>query len=368
LVGRKITIVANSDLTFDQRMQRICRTLQHAGYQITIIGRLFSKSAPLLEEKYQQQRISLWIQKGKFAYIELNIRFLFILLFVKTDAIYSVDLDTLPASWFTAKIRSRKLIHDAHEFMEEVPEVYNRPFTKMMWRHIGKCFVPGVDLAFTTSQSIALELNRIHKANYYLVRNIAQLQEIESESSQSREHGFWVFLGAVNQGRGLEEFLKILPYTNRKLVVLGDGDRLEAIKKLTSDLQIEHLVVFKGKVKPEEAKKIMQQAWAGINLLTDEGLSYRYSLANKFFDYIHAGIPQICIHFPEYKLLMEKYEVGVLTSLHTDSLLAATQIISLPEKQALYRAETRKAKLVWNWQEESKVLLLMVSQLFDNKS
>lgn len=59
----------------------------------------------------------------------------------------------------------------------------------------------------------------------------------------------------------------------------------------------------------------------GINLLTDEGLSYRYSLANKFFDYVHAGIPQICIAFPEYKKLNVEHEVALLTNLEQPDCL-----------------------------------------------
>jgi glycosyltransferase involved in cell wall biosynthesis len=364
LVGKKIILAANSDLSFDQRMQRICQTLDQAGYHVFILGRCFPKSIELANENYQQERISLWFQKGKLAYIELNFRIFFNLLFQKTDAFYSVDLDTLLACWWLAKLKGKKLIHDAHEFMEEVPEVYNRPITKKIWRWIGKSFVPGTDLAFTTSQTIGVELEKIHHKKYGLVRNIAHLTEIETHENRPKETGFWVFLGAVNQGRGIEEFLEILPYTNRKLVILGDGDRMEAIQKLVSDKSIEHLVEFRGKVKPAEARKIMINAWAGINLLTDEGLSYRYSLANKFFDYVHAGIPQICINFPEYKLLMNDFEVGVLSSLQKDSILAATQIISLPEKQLLYRQQTQMAKKVWNWQSESKKLLELVEMVF----
>ena len=345
-------------------MQRICQTLDQAGYQIFILGRNFSKSIELAAEKYQQQRLSLWFQKGKLSYLELNFRIFFKLLFHKTDAFYSVDLDTLPACWLLAKLKSKKLIHDAHEFMEEVPEVYDRPLTKKVWRLIGKWFVPGVDLAFTTSLTVGAELEKIHNKKYYLVRNITYLTENEPTESHLKERGFWVFLGAVNQGRGIEEFLEILPYTNRKLVILGDGDRMDAIKKLVSDKLIEHLVDFKGKVKPPEARQIMKNAWAGINLLTDEGLSYRYSLANKFFDYVHAGIPQICIKFPEYKLLMAEFEVGVLSSLEKESLLAASQIISFPEKQSHFRQQTQLAKHSWNWQSESKDLLKLIENVF----
>jgi hypothetical protein len=35
-------------------------------------------------------------------------------------------------------------------------------------------------------------------------------------------------------------------------------------------------------------------------------------LANKFFDYIQAGIPQVTMNFPEYAAINREYEVAVL--------------------------------------------------------
>ena len=364
MVGKKIILVANSDLSFDQRMQRICHSLQSTGYQIFLLGRIFPDSIALKSEIYNQGRISLWFQKGKLAYFELNVRIFLRLIFQKSHALYSVDLDTLPGCYMLARLKGWKLIHDAHEFMEEVPEVYKRPVTKKIWRKIGQWIVPEVNLAFTVSQSLASELQKIHGKEYQVVRNMAVLEQTNTEKSLEKEYGFWVFLGAVNQGRGLEEFLEILPFTNRKLIILGDGDRMAALKEMVNQNQLNHLVDFRGKVKPEEARKIMKNAWAGLNLLTAEGLSYRYSLANKFFDYVHAGIPQICIHFPEYKLLMNEFQVGVLCSLKKESILAATQIVSLPEKQAHFRQEAGKAKQVWNWQQESKKMIELVDNIF----
>ena len=47
-------------------------------------------------------------------------------------------------------------------------------------------------------------------------------------------------------------------------------------------------------LQPEELRLITAEAYIGINLVENNGLSNYLSLANKFFDYIHAGIPQLC--------------------------------------------------------------------------
>lgn len=364
-MNRKILIAANSDLCFDQRLQRIASTLVDAGYTVTLLGRSFPQSPPLAVEKFDQRRVSLWFQKGKLAYAELNFRLLTNLLFSKIDALCSVDLDTLPACWLIKKIRGIKLVYDAHEYMEEVPEVFERPLTRWIWSRVAKNLIPSSDLAYTVSQSLAAEFKQIYKVNFGLVRNITLLQEVPNYPKVGKlGSGYWVFLGAVNRGRGIEEFLEVLPATNRKLVILGSGDRITEIKKMISERSLDHMVTFCGKVKPQEAREIMHYAWAGINLLTNEGLSYYYSIANKFFDYLHAGIPQICIRFPEYELLNKEHEVAVLCQLNTKSLKAATELISNPEIQQKLRNETKLARQTWNWQRESENLISMYKTLF----
>jgi hypothetical protein len=42
------------------------------------------------------------------------------------------------------------------------------------------------------------------------------------------------------------------------------------------------------------------------------GRSYELSLANKFFDYIHAGLPVIFTEFVEYKTINTEFNIGVM--------------------------------------------------------
>ena len=75
-------------------------------------------------------------------------------------------------------------------------------------------------------------------------------------------------------------------------------------------------------MRPDELKSYTQKAKLGINLVEHLGLSYYYSLSNKFFDYIHAGLPQITMNFPEYKNLNDKYQVAILIDKPEPQLIA----------------------------------------------
>ena len=59
-----------NDLTYDQRMQRICTSLANAGYRVTLIGRLLPESKPLASQNFAQKRLRVGFRKGKMFYIK----------------------------------------------------------------------------------------------------------------------------------------------------------------------------------------------------------------------------------------------------------------------------------------------------------
>jgi glycosyltransferase involved in cell wall biosynthesis len=106
-------------------------------------------------------------------------------------------------------------------------------------------------------------------------------------------------------------------------------------------------------------------------LLENIGLSYYYSLANKFFDYVHAGIPQVLIDFPEYRALNNQFDVAELVAdLHPATLAAALNRL-LRDEPARYQhlaANCRRARLQLSWQHEEQGLLKLYQELFAAKS
>jgi hypothetical protein len=127
-------------------------------------------------------------------------------------------------------------------------------------------------------------------------------------------------------------------------------------------------VEFKGYVLPAALRVLTAQATVGIMLLENTGLSYYYSLANKFFDYVQAGIPQLCIDFPEYRALNARHEVAELVPDLAPATLAAALARLLPGGQpgARYHqlaANCRRARAEWSWQQEEKTLVNLYRNL-----
>ena len=125
---------------------------------------------------------------------------------------------------------------------------------------------------------------------------------------------------------------------------------------------------FRGYVRPEALRAVTARAAVGVMLLENRGLSYYYSLANKFFDYVHAGIPQVLIDFPEYRALNEVYDVAELVPDLEPGALAAALNRLLPGGDAAraqqLAANCRRAAPHLSWAHEEKVLLALYTDLF----
>ncbi|MBL7783473.1 MAG: glycosyltransferase, partial [Saprospiraceae bacterium] len=102
-----IIFTVTNDLSYDQRMQRICRTLAAHGYKVTLIGRQLPNSLRLEQEIFQQKRIRCFFNKGFAFYAEYNLRLLGHLLFASYDAVCSIDTDTLGAGCLATLVRRK---------------------------------------------------------------------------------------------------------------------------------------------------------------------------------------------------------------------------------------------------------------------
>src|SRR5271154_4051954 len=111
----RIYFTVTNDLSYDQRMSRICNSLANAGYLVTLVGRKLPDSIPLAQKKYQQKRLHCFFNKGKLFYAEYNLRLFFYLFFKKMDAICCIDLDTILPALFISSIKNVKRVYDAHE-------------------------------------------------------------------------------------------------------------------------------------------------------------------------------------------------------------------------------------------------------------
>jgi glycosyltransferase involved in cell wall biosynthesis len=357
-----IIFTVTIDLTFDQRMHKICTSLSDAGFEVKLVGRRRKSSVSLKPKAFFQHRLYVFFDKGKLFYLEYNIRLFFYLLFQRTDIFCAIDLDTILPNIFAGKIRNKKIAYDAHEYFTEVPEVIHRPKIQKIWKRVERFSVPKTDLCYTVSQSLAELFQEEYKKTFHLIRNCPTLAHLPA--SYKTEAPFILYQGALNKGRGLEELIKSMQMLPLKLKIAGEGDLSQELRELVQNLHLTDKVEFLGYVYPDDLKVLTPKAFLGYNLLENLGKSYYYSLSNKFFDYIHALVPSLNNDFPEYKYINLQYEVGLLAEPIAEDI--AEKVNRLLNDNLLYKQlqeNCLRAREVYNWQHEGKELIRMYEAL-----
>ena len=372
LPSKPLLFTVTTDLCFDQRMQRICGSLAAAGYRVQLVGWQRPASPPLTPQPYHQHRLQGWFQKGKLFYLEYNLRLFFYLLGQRAAAWCACDLDTALPVWLRARLGGQPFVYDAHELFTEVPEVVARPAVQRLWRWVEGFIVPRARLAYTVGPALARVFEQRYGRAFAVVRNVSRLRPDEvlpPAPTAAPPTGYILYQGALNVGRGLENLIDAMPQVAGRLVICGEGDLSAALRERAKRLGLlaSGKVEFRGFVLPEALREVTRHAAVGIMLLENIGLSYYYSLANKFFDYVHAGIPQVLIDFPEYRALNDQFDVAELVTDLAPATLATALNRLLRDEPARYQhlAENcRRAAPQLSWQHEEQVLLKLFAGLF----
>jgi glycosyltransferase involved in cell wall biosynthesis len=353
---KTIILAVTTDLNFDQRVQRIAKTLAENGYEVCVVGRELPTSPPLLPTKYFQFRLKCWFTKGKLFYAEFNLRLFFYLLFKKFDFVTANDLDTVLGVYFSSYFKKTTLVFDAHEYFTEVPELENRNTVKKTWAWIERKFVPKFHKHYTVNNSLAELFEQNLHLNFSVVKNVPYL--LTSTENEPIKSKYLLYQGALNKGRGLENMIKAMSKIDLQLKIAGDGDLTQYLKDLVRKEGLEHKVIFLGKIEPKKLPELTKNAFIGINLLENMGLNYYYSLANKFFDYIQAEVPQICVNFPEYQHINQQYKVAVLLeNIEVETIVDnINKLLINKELYSELQNNCTKAKQKYCWEKEEEIL------------
>lgn len=353
----RIASLVTNDLHQDQRMNRICHALQSNGYEVTLIGRKRKSSGKLDSKSFGRTRLHCFFEKGILFYAEYNIRLFFHLMTHSYDVINANDLDTILPAIIVGRLRGKKVVYDAHEYFTEQEEVVNRPRVKAVWKWIERYSVPKVDGAYTVSKGYADLFEKEYPTKFGIVRNATVLDKNHPEPDHSVR--YILYQGAVNYGRGLEQVIDAMQNVDCQLYICGAGDILNQLKEQTTKLGLTDKVKFWGFIEPAELKVFTRNATIGLTLFAKDGLSHWHSLANRFFDYMHAGVPQLAMEYPEYISFQKEHEIALLVKDIQPSTLskALNELLTNHELYQRLHDEAVVARETANWQAQEKSLL-----------
>jgi glycosyltransferase involved in cell wall biosynthesis len=232
-----------------------------------------------------------------------------------------------------------------------------------MWYAIERHTVPHFRYGYTVNKSYVDEYRRMYGVEYAIVRNATVLRPLTIPQKPNR---YILYQGAVNHGRCFPELIAAMKDVDAQLIICGEGNFYAQAKQLTKELGLEGKVIFKGYIPPAELPEYTLNAYIGITLFVATSRSNELSLANRFFDYMHSGVPQLCVRYPEYENINNEYKVAELIDAVTPGSIA-TALNKLLSDDVYYTALQQnclKAREVYCWQEEEKRLLGVYQRLF----
>ena len=333
-------------------------------YDILLIGRKRHTSLKL-KRPYRTKRMRLIFNKGALFYAEFNIRLFILLLFSKVDIYHANDLDTLFANYLAAIIRRKPIVYDSHEYFTGVPEIQNKKLVKKVWQTIEQFIFPKLKHIITVNQSIAQLYKEEYNKDLRILRNVPNKIETlklksKSELNIAEDKDIIITQGAgININRGIEELVEAMQYLNNVcLIIIGDGDVIPQLKKRVLELKLENSIIFKGRMPYHEMMQYTQHAKLGITIDKDTNTNYKYSLPNKLFDFIHAGIPILASKIIEVEKIIKKYQIGLFINNHEPTHIANQIKYALDNKELMseWKSNTTLATKELNWEIEENTL------------
>ena len=226
----------------------------------------------------------------------------------------------------------------------------------------------------TTSNVLARKLSQVYSSK--LPESIYNV--FPSQNSLLEKHRefckplklFW-FSQTIGPGRGLEQFIHLTNSfsSSIELHLLGNID-ISYRENLTLLMPQIHQIYFHEIVAEQKLFQKIASFDIGLALELNVPLSRNFTITNKFFQYLQAGLPVIASCTDGQNEGFEKFKHGFKLSQKPSS----TEIIQLDEwlnnpveLQKSHQKAIEAAKF-YNWENESKKLIHLVEKALDSTS
>ncbi len=301
------------------------------------------------------------------------------------DFIHCHDAETLPFG-FLLKLfcRNAKIIYDAHEYIRSfyppasprlmIPsDLKHRSYIKYESYYINK-----TDALISVSESIVQLLLSDHHYNKIA---ICLFNSVTSTAVNDPEYLFrkfnldqdsriMIFVGVISPSRGIENIVRILQYMDNsyKLVLLGNWaptDYRNKIMKLVDELGAGSRV-FTSIVSYSDLIPCLSSATVHIYISEPATLSYRFSMPNKLWESIAAGVPFVVNRgFSEISEFIEKHGTGIVVDMNSpeETALKISRFVENRNEYSKVKENIKRAQDIFGWKQEKNKLIMLYNYL-----
>jgi glycosyltransferase involved in cell wall biosynthesis len=366
---KRIVVSVISDLVTDQRVQKECNSLHQNGYDVLLLGRKSANTFGLEKLPYKWKRFADPFKRGPLMYLYFNLRLLIFLLFTKRDIYWANDLDSLLPNYLISKLKGKKLVYDSHEYFTLT--VYKRQSRKI-WQTLESFLFPKQKNVITVNNSIKRIYEEKYKVPVHVLRNMPyrgiEIETVELNPAHANKKILVVQGRGINEHRGAEEVVTMMQDLPEDFILyfLGGGTIIDKLKKMSADLGLSDRVFFLGIMPYAKLMGYTRNCYMG--LITEDihfNDAHRFTLPNRFFDYIKANIPVLSTEVPDIKEIIDKYDIGdyLENVIPKDMANKVIQIAARPEVYQRWKQNTRAAANDLCWENEEHNLIEFMNNL-----
>lgn len=327
--SRILMLLENNPYPHDTRVRKEAVTLCEAGYDVTVICQ-GAANQPKREmiAGVRVYRYPAAPEINSFVGFIIEYGYAFLAAFVLTfyvfirhgfDVIHAhnpPDIYVFVALVY--KLLGKKFVFDHHDL---TPEVYNARYKDggnplvyrvLLWMEKVTCFV--ADHVMTTNgsyQAVVMERGGVLAKNITIVRNGPDPQRLRPVAPDPvlRQRGGTIltYAGAMGVQDGLDYLLRALFHLRFDYgrldfycVIMGDGEELEALKKLASDLQIADHVWFPGWISGDAYVRYLASADICVDPDPSNPFNDRSTMI-KMMEYMAMEKPIVAFDLPEHR-------------------------------------------------------------------
>lgn len=368
-------------LLFETRMYKIANTIN----KLKIFDKIYLlgiNNGQLQEEELLEKNIiikrldmnqSSWLMKGLFSRIK-NILKLSKLTFTflikkKPSVVHAHNLASLPILVIYKIFYGCKVVYDTHELETE----------RSMWGKLETFLAKIFEFIFIYFADEVVVVNKpiaeFYKDNYsiepQIINNVPKYFDPVSSNYLKEKFGIpknkklFIFIGSLNQNRGIEEYINYFMKTNLDIciVFLGGGP----LEEFVNDSQKNSGKIFlHDRVEYDKIVQVVSSADYSITILKtgDPALSHQYYMANKLFESMMSGVPILSGGMEyEAKFVNDNY-VGIDIKFNNNKPKIDEAINSIIKKDYQeMRNNCLKLAKVYNWEKQEIIINKYMTKL-----
>ena len=372
-----VAMLVRNPYTHDTRVQKEARSLVAAGYRVTVVA---DGAAGLRSQEDRDGTTVIRVERAArrlpgLRYLLHDWRLLRVLLRLQPHIIHAHDSNALLPVALAARWRRVPFVYDAHDLWLGRPRRQRSrlyfALNQAVYRLIERLLVPAAAAAITVSPPIARHLERVYGLprvdlvpNYPDVEELPTRRDLRTLTDAGPLHPdrpIALYLGGLMAGRGLENLVDAAAsFRDAQLVLLGSGALAEDLARRAGALGVAERVHLLSPVPSDHVVDYAADAQIGVSPIVPSCLNYRYSLPNKLFQYMAAGIPVVASDFPQVREVVEGAACGALVDTGRPDAIAeaVNAILSDPAAaRAMGERGQRAVRDRFNWSVAERTLL-----------